>query len=503
MLMETNTDVTMVPPHDADAEAALIGSMMLDAAKIDAVHVDPAWFYVPGNQVICRTLMTMHSAGVATDPVTVASQLDGSGQLSSAGGIQHLYHVTEIVPHSEHCQHYADIVRDKFLRRSAINRVRWAISELSRDDCDVQHVIHQTTTALSESTTSTADQFGGQCVSEVWQLAEQPVEWLVQDVLSADQPTIFGAKQKSLKTTLLTDLAVSLASGWQWLGKYDIPCQKRVLFITGEASTRAAMRKVKHAATMRNVTVDHLTGWLRIEAMDFPNLPNPQHCHAISRTIQQHGSEVVVLDPLYMGLQGLNTSNLTEVGPAMRQFMHCCQPASTIIAHHVKKSASYDDAPNLEDLSQAGIAEFAGNYWLMGRMGEYQGDGRHTLAIRYGGRDEQFGLLRLQFDERHWTSEVSSLLDHREELARQQDTERFNRWFEMATKFLQRKQSSGETASVSSVAEHIGTKPARQGFIEVIDELVSRGVAEIYSAKPTKNSKECECIKLTAGQVQK
>ncbi len=43
------------------------------------------------------------------------------------------------------------------------------------------------------------------------------------------------------------------------------------------------------------------------------------------------------------------------------------------IAHHVKKTATFDAAPNLKDLSQAGIAEFAGNCWLMGRLTEYTG----------------------------------------------------------------------------------------------------------------------------------
>ena len=110
----------------------------------------------------------------------------------------------------------------------------------------------------------------------------------------------------------------------------------------------------------------------------------------------------------------------------MRQYMEYCRPANVISAHHVKKTASFDDAPNLEDLSQAGIAEFAGNYWLMGRMGEYVGDGMHKLAVRYGGRDEQFGLLKLDFDERKWTAEFSSLVDHREDLKVRKETEQVN-----------------------------------------------------------------------------
>lgn len=83
------------------------------------------------------------------------------------------------------------------------------------------------------SGTSRPRTFAGKSASELWDLASTPVEWLVKDVFSCDQPTIFGAKQKSLKTTLLTDLAVSLASGLPWLSKFDVPKRRRVLFVTG------------------------------------------------------------------------------------------------------------------------------------------------------------------------------------------------------------------------------------------------------------------------------
>jgi len=489
-------DETVVPPHSEQAEASLLGSLLLDSSKIEAVPVEPCWFYSPANEIICRTLLTLHSEGTALDPVTVSERLEQDGRLADAGGAAHVAMLMEIVPHSAHCGHYADIVRGKYLRRHAISRAKWIISELSQDDCDPEHVIRHSLHTLTESLGGTDDKFGGICVSELWDLAAEPVTWLVDNILSADQPTIFGAKQKALKTTLLTDLAVSLASGWPWLGQFDIPERRRVLFITGEASNRAAMRKVRRAAETRNVTRESLQGWLHVEAMNFPNLPTMQHCHAVQQAIQKHRFTVVILDPLYMGLQGVNTSNLTEVGPAMRQFMHACEPAAVIIAHHVKKSASFDDAPNLEDLSQAGIAEFAGNYWLMGRMGEYQGDGKHTLAVRYGGRDEQFGLLRLDFDEQKWQCETSSLLEHRENVARQKETERFNQWSEQALEFLTEKAAANETATISALAESLGTKPDRKPFRDFVREMKSNGRIEQYLGT-SRNKKQCECVRIS------
>ena len=331
--------------------------------------------------------------------------------------------------------------------------------------------------------------FAGKSASDLWALADQPVQWLVNDVFSVDQPTIFGAKQKSLKTTLLTDLAVSLASGLAWLGKFEVPQKRRVLFVSGEASEGAAIRKVRRAAQSRNLRREQFVDSLRIEAITFPTLPSLADCMAVEAAVKEHGIEVVLLDPLYMGLQGLNTSNLTEVGPAMRQFMAMCRPANVIIAHHVKKTASFDDAPNLEDLSQAGIAEFAGNYWLMGRMSEYTGDGMHELAIRYGGRDEQFGLLKLDFDERAWTAAFTSLMDHREDVKVRRETERFN---EQAASIKGHLKRNGGQATLAALADSAKTKPKREAFQLLIDELCGSG-----------NYERCELVggnnKLCAG----
>jgi hypothetical protein len=313
--------------------------------------------------------------------------------------------------------------------------------------------------------------FGGVPAGGLWAMADAAVDWLVEDVLSADQPTIFGAKQKSLKTTLMTDLAVSLATGWPWLKKFNIPRPRKVLFITGESSQRATMRKIRRAAEARNLAAEDIGDRIHVEAMNFPSLPNAEHCKQIAEDVRANKFEAVLLDPLYMGLQGVNTANLTEVGPAMRQFMQACYPAACVIAHHVRKTASYDDAPNLEDLSQAGIAEFAGNYWLMGRMSEYQGNGIHELAIRYGGRDEQFGLLKLDFDERNWTAEMTSLIDFRADRRQRKENEKV---VGITMEVLEQLQMLPDGISERQLANSVGTQPDRKNFRMAISELKDR-----------------------------
>lgn len=171
-----------------------------------------------------------------------------------------------------------------------------------------------------------------------------------------------------------------------------------------------------------------------------------------------------------------------------------CRPANVIIAHHVKKTASYDDAPNLEDLSQSGTAEFAGNYWLMGRMAEYTGNGLHSLAVRYGGRDEQFGLLKLDFDEHLWTTRISSLLDHREDWKARKETERVN---EFTSRILKELDRHREGISESSLATVLGTKATRSPFRTALIELEQRGAMIRIDQFKSRNRSTCRGWKLT------
>jgi RecA-family ATPase/5S rRNA maturation endonuclease (ribonuclease M5) len=251
--------------------------------------------------------------------------------------------------------------------------------------------------------------FAGRTVAELWAAADEKVDWYIEDCFTCAQPTVFGAKQKSMKTTFLSDMAVALASGTDWLGKFKIPEPRKVLFITGESSDRGSMKRIRQAMEVRGLGQYDVRDYLRIETDLFPNLNDTDHCLDIRAAVDRHDIETVIVDPLYMGLVGVSTSNLFEVGPVLRRTLECCKPANLILSHHVKKGSNYNQAPSLEDLSQAGIAEFAGNFWMMGRLDEYKGDGTHNLAVRLGGRDDQFGLWHLYFDENTWECRIQDL----------------------------------------------------------------------------------------------
>ena len=283
--------------------------------------------------------------------------------------------------------------------------------------------------------------FAGVDISELRQMVDTPVDWIVQDVFAADQPTLFGARSKCLKTTQLADLAIALGSGTRWLGQFEIPQKRRVLFITGESTAKAIGRRLKKACDARVMNLADLKGMIRVETLEFPKLPKLKDCQAVKEIIDAYGSEVVILDPLYRGIPGdLDTNRLSQVGDAITGFARHCLPASLIISHHVTKTAAreYGAPPELEDMTGAGVAESCGNWWLVGRNVKYGWNHVHDLCISYGGRDEQCGAKRILFDERNWSVQVENFhefiddekqrqMNERDEKKRHADRQRIER----------------------------------------------------------------------------
>ena len=71
--------MTTDPPHDPNAEQALIGAALLDAHVVEQVQVDPGDFYRPNHETAWYLLATLN--GVADRPLGLLEKLSETGQL--------------------------------------------------------------------------------------------------------------------------------------------------------------------------------------------------------------------------------------------------------------------------------------------------------------------------------------------------------------------------------------------------------------------------------------
>ncbi len=106
-------------PHSAEAEQAVIGSMLIDPQCISEVidKVRAQDFYIQANRDIFETMFTMFSYSQTIDPVTVLDQMRVRGVIRDDSQ-KYVAELMEVTPTAANVLKYAAIVRDKALMRS-------------------------------------------------------------------------------------------------------------------------------------------------------------------------------------------------------------------------------------------------------------------------------------------------------------------------------------------------------------------------------------------------
>ena len=113
---------TVAPPHNLDAEASLLGAMLLSrdaiGAALELVSADD--FYRPANAHVFDAVTTLYAAGEPADPVTVAEALRRAGLLDAIGGPACLVALQAGTPAIASAARYARIVSDHAVLRRLV-----------------------------------------------------------------------------------------------------------------------------------------------------------------------------------------------------------------------------------------------------------------------------------------------------------------------------------------------------------------------------------------------
>jgi len=113
----------LVPPHDLDAERAVIGAMLVSEAAVSVVGemVVAEDFYSETHRVLYGCMMRLYSRGEPIDQLTLTNELRNVGEFDRIGGKQYVFRLVESVPTAANAARYAEIVRGKALLRAVID----------------------------------------------------------------------------------------------------------------------------------------------------------------------------------------------------------------------------------------------------------------------------------------------------------------------------------------------------------------------------------------------
>lgn len=114
--------IVRIPPHDTDAEQAFLGAILIDRdALTTATEVVRAqYFYDTNNQIIFECMLSLYEERKPIDIVTLTNLLKKKKLFEKVGGSVYITSLANAVPTAANINHYAQILREKYIRRALI-----------------------------------------------------------------------------------------------------------------------------------------------------------------------------------------------------------------------------------------------------------------------------------------------------------------------------------------------------------------------------------------------
>lgn len=120
--MSRQVSAEKLPPYDADAEGAVLASLLIDGDALATVgaFLETGDFFSGRNAAVYQACQAVYNRGEAINQITVADELKRLGKLEEAGGAAYLAELVYLVPTSLHAEYYARIVKRSSLMRRLI-----------------------------------------------------------------------------------------------------------------------------------------------------------------------------------------------------------------------------------------------------------------------------------------------------------------------------------------------------------------------------------------------
>lgn len=252
------------------------------------------------------------------------------------------------------------------------------------------------------------------------------LQWLVEDVLVRDEPIIIGGPSKTLKTSILIDLVIALASATPFLGRFNVPRVARSAFISGESGRRVIQVNAKQVCLSRGIMnrSELPIHW----GFKLPTLTYPEHLDVLRKAIEDNGIEFIALDPFYLMVLGktVDPKSMFDMGPLLSEVSALCLEAgcTPILAHHFTKNREHAHGlPEMAELAYAGVAQFMRQWILVSPREKFNAEiGKFFLHFVYGGSaghcgeialDIEVGKLTRERDGRKWVVTVATPSEER------------------------------------------------------------------------------------------
>ncbi len=176
-----------IPPHSVEAEQAVLGAILLDNeslhSAVEIIYKDD--FYRGAHSSIFESMLSLSERSEPIDIVTLSSELDANGNLTTVGGPEYLSTLVDVVPTSAHTQFYSRLIREMSIRRKLIHQA----GEISKDAFDTTERIDDLLDAVEQRIFAISDQKVKPSFSKVGDVVKDSIKRIEQLYINNDQYT--------------------------------------------------------------------------------------------------------------------------------------------------------------------------------------------------------------------------------------------------------------------------------------------------------------------------
>ncbi len=401
-------------PSDTAAEAAVLSSILIrpdELLKVEKI-LSARDFVSPWHREVYSAIVAQRLDGKPVDATLILSKLKQSGQ------IEHPAHFLAELGQREatavHAEYYAESIKDKSLKRQLIELTETATSAATNGTSSGE-LIADLTAGLNDLQGGVTNRQGIETMSS-GELVRSSFEltYAINQLLVEGQNAILAGPHKSMKTTFAVKMAVSLATGRMFLGRFSVPRPYRVCMMSGESGLAVIREIAIRCARFVDRKLEDIENL--IWSQNLPRLGDARHMSELSRMLQGEGIEVVILDPAYLMMPGDDAGNLFKQGELLGQLNQVClgNGATPVLVHHTKRTGieKKHKPLGLDDLAWAGFSEFARQWITLNRREDYEpGTGCHRIWLNAGGSAGHGGLWGVNIHEGTNTAAEGRSLD--------------------------------------------------------------------------------------------
>ncbi len=147
-------EIGKIPPHDIEAEQAVLGAMLTDKdAVIESLEVlNKDDFYREDNKIIFEAIFNLYNKAEPIDIITVKDELVSMNKFDAVGGLEYLAVLPDKVPLVSNVDRYIKIVEEKAILRNLIKASNDIISLGYAETEEVDNIIDSAEKKIFEIT---------------------------------------------------------------------------------------------------------------------------------------------------------------------------------------------------------------------------------------------------------------------------------------------------------------------------------------------------------------